>query len=131
MHCFLTPRQGALPNVQPTARAKQWLPLPPAAPPDGVRPDRSGDQRPTFRGTRPTTGPRHRNDPGLHSQVERSTSSSHRRYIQIANGRIRLVKFRPTILGSAHPRTDKMLQTEAGQSNGKFCPRSNWKHYLD
>ena len=46
-------------------------------------------------------------------------------------GRIRLVKFRPTILGSAHPRTDKMLLTEAGQSNGKFCPRSNWKHYLD
>ena len=46
-------------------------------------------------------------------------------------GRIRLVKFRPTILGSAHPRTDKMLLTEAGQSNGKFCPRSNWKHCLD
>ena len=35
------------------------------------------------------------------------------------------------ISGSAHPRTDKMLLTEAGQSNGKFCPRSNWKHYLD
>ena len=46
-------------------------------------------------------------------------------------GRIRLVKFRPTILGSAHPRTDKMLLTEAGQSNGKFCPRSNWKNYLN
>ena len=35
-------------------------------------------------------------------------------------GRIRLVKFRPTILGSAHLRTVKMLLTEAGQSNGKF-----------
>ena len=46
-------------------------------------------------------------------------------------GRIRLVKFRPTILGSVHPRTDKMLLTETVQSNGKFCPRSNWKHYLD
>ena len=38
---------------------------------------------------------------------------------------IRLVKFRPTILGSAHLRTVKMLLTEAGQSNGKFYPRSN------
>ena len=45
-------------------------------------------------------------------------------------GRFRLVKFHQTILGSAHLRTVKML-TEAGQSNGKFCPRSNWKHYLD
>ena len=44
------------------------------------------------------------------------------------NGRILLVKFRPTILGCAHFRTVKMLLTEAGQSNGKFCPRSNWKH---
>ena len=44
------------------------------------------------------------------------------------NGRIRLVKFRPTMLGSAHLPTVKMLLTEAGQSNGKFCPRSNWKH---
>ena len=43
-------------------------------------------------------------------------------------GRIRLVKFRPTILGSAHFRTGKMLLTEAGESNGIFCPRSNWKH---
>ena len=43
-------------------------------------------------------------------------------------GRIRLVKFRPTILGSAHFRTVKMLLTEAGQSNGKFSSRSNWKH---
>ena len=46
------------------------------------------------------------------------------------SGRIRLVKFRPTILGSVHPRTVKMLLTEAGQANGKCCPRSNWKHYL-
>ena len=45
-------------------------------------------------------------------------------------GRIRLVKFRPTMLGSVHPRTVKMLLTEAGQSNGKCRPRSNWKHYL-
>ena len=45
-----------------------------------------------------------------------------------ANGRIRLVKFRPSILGSAHLRTVKMLLSEAGQSNGKFCPLSNWKH---
>ena len=43
------------------------------------------------------------------------------------SGRIRLVKFRPTISGSVHPRTVNMLLTEAGQSNGKFCPRSNWK----
>ena len=43
-------------------------------------------------------------------------------------GRIRLVKFRPTIFGSAHFRTVKMLLTEAGQSNEIFCPRSNWKH---
>ena len=43
-------------------------------------------------------------------------------------GHIRLVKFRPTILGSAHFRTVKMLLTEAGQSNGKFCPRSNLKY---
>ena len=43
-------------------------------------------------------------------------------------GRIRLVKFRPTILGSAHFRTVKMLLTEAGQTKGKFCPRSNGKH---
>ena len=43
------------------------------------------------------------------------------------NGRIRLVKFHPTISGSVHSRTVKMLLTEAGQSNGKFCPRSNWK----
>ena len=43
-------------------------------------------------------------------------------------GRIRLVKFRPTMLGSAHFRTVKMLLTEAGQSNGKFCPRSKGKH---
>ena len=28
-------------------------------------------------------------------------------------------------------RTVKMLLTEAGQSNGKVCPRSYWKHYLD
>ena len=46
-------------------------------------------------------------------------------------GRIRLVKFRPTMLGSVHPRIVKMLLTEAGQSNGNFCKRSNWKHYLD
>ena len=37
-------------------------------------------------------------------------------------------KVPPTILGSAHLRTVKMLLTEAGQSNGQFCPRSNWKH---
>ena len=43
-------------------------------------------------------------------------------------GRIRLVKFRPTTLGSAHFRTVKMLLTEAGQANGKFCSRSNLKH---
>ena len=43
-------------------------------------------------------------------------------------GRIRLVKFRPTMLGSAHFRTVKMLLTEADQSNGNFRPRSNWKH---
>ena len=43
-------------------------------------------------------------------------------------GRIRLVKFRPTIVGSAHFRTVKMLLTEAGQSNGKFSSRSNWIH---
>ena len=42
-------------------------------------------------------------------------------------GRIRLVKFRPTILGSAHFLTVKTLLTEAGQSNGIICPRSNWK----
>ena len=51
--------------------------------------------------------------------------------IQLGNGRIRLVKFRPTMLGSVHPRTVKMLLTEACQSNRKFCPRSNWKHYLN
>ena len=26
------------------------------------------------------------------------------------------------------PRTVKMLLTEAGQSSGKFCPRSNWRY---
>ena len=46
------------------------------------------------------------------------------------NGRIRLVKFRPAVLGSAHLHPVKMLLTEADQSNGKFCPRANWKHYL-
>ena len=45
-------------------------------------------------------------------------------------GRIQLIKFRPTMLGSVHPCTVKMLLTEADQSNGKFCPRSNWKHRL-
>ena len=48
--------------------------------------------------------------------------------VHVYIGRIRLVKFRPTILGSAYFRTVKMLLTEASQSNGKFCPRSNWKH---
>ena len=41
-------------------------------------------------------------------------------YVYYYTGRIRLVTFRPTILGSAHPRIDKMLLTEAGQSNGKL-----------